>query len=1124
MQARNLTLVEIGVGALPSASPVVQRFSTWFPVPFKAPDVPPANGVTPNPVADGVLIEWDAIDQEGVIYVIERSESAQGPWVEISRTTETRYLYSDGSGKKWWFRVTPTVRGKAGEGAIVGVIPPTTSAGLAEQQAKLTAEINARIQAIADEAAARAAGLEQAARDLLAEALVRQQGVTEAMQAISAETLARIDAILNEKMDREAAITREEQLRQSADESLARAVSEVVAGSGTQFDSIKLWPFNQDTEGWTGNGAPTLVDGWLRPANHSSAPWVQSPIALEVEGSAYRFVKLRLKRVGAPTWKGLLQWITTVEQDWDAAKSASAQEPVWDANGVATIDVQDVAWWPATIDAIRLQVGTAQTVADYYLIDYVAVGRPQPGASVALVQEETQARIAADAAEAGQRTALAVQMRGNYEGSDVAGVRSGLVASERDARIDGDGVNAQAIQLINARMPDGNGKTASEASVQQLAQANAAEHAAMGQQIDQIGVSLGDKADSSVVAQLRSEVDTIDGQVRANSQSLTSLTDRVAFAEGGVAANSSAISGLASTVSQQGDTISAHTQQLTQIGGKVTDLEGKELANSSAISGLTTQVSQQGGRLDSQADQLTRLSSHVDGVDGKANANASAISGLTTRVTANEQGLASQAQQTTRLEAKIVASSPNLLRNPKFTDNWTGWTISSGVNIGNNTWDGTYAFCAGNPNDYRYLIQAVAYSGGANRPVTASVDMYRNSLRGTMFVRVAFYDAADNVLAYSPTANINHPVGEWKRYESAGTVPAGTVQLRIELFTFDTDTNNSFRRAKLEMGATASPFDEGKSVDALASGFSNLNVQVQQQGQSIAANATQINGVQVALGNKAEASVVVEMDARMKDTMTGGGNLLENSRLLDGTQGWDQRWNPGGWTLSASPAGTNWDPQGVLSFGGSRYAAGNVDAYGVWGNKRRIPVVPGKRYFVSSYAAAHRCSVRVGILYMDANGNQVGGTYTDWYTNPASAGGSLANWRRIYASAVAPAGAVYAIAEFWGYANLSAEVSQFFWHTMMQLEEAQMDQRLPGPYSPGGAEGSASYRVNVRADGKVGGIQLGVNGGVSSFDVVADVFRVSSATGQGQRTEYSDGHWRCFYPNGQLATRVGWWP
>ncbi|MBN5174576.1 hypothetical protein JY430_20870 [Stenotrophomonas maltophilia] len=1116
--------MEIGVGALPSASPVVQRFSTWFPVPFKAPDVPPANGVTPNPVADGVLIEWDAIDQEGVIYVIERSESEQGPWVEISRITETRYLYSDGSGKKWWFRVTPTVRGKVGEGAIVGVIPPTTSAGLAEQQAKLTAEINARIQAIADEAAARAAGLEQAARDLLAEALVRQQGVTEAMQAISAETQARIDAILNEKMDREAAITREEQLRQSADDSLARAVSEVVAGSGTQFDSIKLWPFNQDTEGWTGNGAPTLVDGWLRPANHSSAPWVQSPVALEVDGSAYRFVKLRLKRVGEPTWKGLLQWITTVEQDWDAAKSASAQEPVWDANGVATIDVQDVAWWPATIDAIRLQVGAAQTVADYYLIDYVAVGRPQPGASVALVQEETQARIAADAAEAGQRTALAVQMRGNYEGSDVAGVRSGLVASERDARIDGDGVNAQAIQLINARMPDGNGKTASEASVQQLAQANAAEHAAMGQQIDQISVSLGDKADSSVVAQLRSEVDTIDGQVRANSQSLTSLTNRVAFAEGGVAANSSAISGLASTVSQQGETISAHTQQLTQIGGKVTDLEGKELANSSAISGLTTQVTQQGGRLDSQAEQLARLNGQVTGLDGRVLANAGAISGLTTRVTKTEQDITAQVTRSDRIEARIAASNPNLLQNPKWTNGWDSWSVSDGTNIGFSEWDGTYAYIAQIAGDYRFIVQSVAFNGATNTPFTASVDMYRNDTNGTMFVRIGFYNAQNQLLAYSPATNVDAVVARWKRYESTGNSPAGTARVQFEVWVYNTAVVNSFRRAKLEMGVTATPFDEGRNTDTLAVGFNNLNVAVNRHEGQISTQATQIQGVQASLGGKADSAVVVEMDARMKDTMTGSGNLLENSRLLDGTQGWEQRWNPGNWQMGPSPGGLEWDPEGVLSFGGGRYTAGDAGAYGVWGNKRRIPVVPGKRYFVSSYAACHRCSVRVGILYMDANGNQVGGTYTNWYTNIAQGGRSLANWRRIYASAVAPAGAVYAIAEFWGYANLSAEASQFFWHTMMQLEEAQIDQRLPGPYSPGGAEGSASYRVNVRADGKVGGIQLGVNGGVSAFDVVAELFRVSPGSASGQRTEYSEGHWRCFYPNGQLAGRWGWWP
>ncbi len=490
MQARKLTLVEIGVGGLPSASPVAPRFSTWFPVPFKAPDVPPANGVSPTPVADGVVLEWDAVDLEGVVYVISRSESQDGPWTEIHRTTETRYVYSDGSGKTWWFQITPTVRGKTGTGTVVGVVPPTTSKDLAEQQAKLAAEISARIQAIADEAAARAAGLAQAAQDLVAEALLRQQGVTEAMQAISAEAQARIDALLNEKMAREAAISREEQLRQSADESLARAVSEVAAGSGTQFDSIKLWPFNQTIEGWTGNGAPTLVDGWLRPANHATAPWVQSPVALAVDGSAYRFVKLRVKRVGSPTWNGFLQWITTTDQAWNTQKRVAIPEPAWDVNGVATVDVQDIAWWPATVDAIRLQLGSAQTVANYYLIDYIAVGRPQPGASVALVQEETQARITADAAEANQRTALAVQMRGNYTGTDPLQLTAGLAYEELKARVAADSAQVQRISTMEARMPAGAGSLATAASVTALQEATATTTSALAQSITTINATL----------------------------------------------------------------------------------------------------------------------------------------------------------------------------------------------------------------------------------------------------------------------------------------------------------------------------------------------------------------------------------------------------------------------------------------------------------------------------------------------------------------------------------------------------------------------------------------------------------------------------------------------------------
>lgn len=551
MQARKLTLVEIGVGALPSASPVAPRFSTWFPVPFKAPDVPSANGVTPTPVADGVVLEWNAVDLEGVIYVISRSETRDGPWTEIHRTTETRYVYNDGSGNTWWFQITPTVRGKTGTGTVVGVTPPTTSTDLAEQQAKLAAEVSARIQAIADEAAARAAGLAQAAQDLVAEALLRQQGVGEAMQAIGAEAQARIDAILNEKMAREAAITREEQLRQSADESLARAVSEVAAGSGTQFDSIKLWPFNQTTEGWTGNGAPTLVDGWLRPANHATAPWVQSPVALAIDGSAYRFVKLRVRRVGAPTWGGSLQWITATDQAWNTQKRASIPEPAWDVNGMATVDVQDVAWWPAKVDAIRLQLGAAQTVANYYLIDYIAVGRPQPGASVALVQEETQARITADAAEASQRTALAVQMRGNYTGTDPAQLTSGIAYEELRARVAADSAQVQRISTMEARMPAGSGSLATTASVTALQESTATTTNALAQSITSINASLQNIGGDNLLTDSGFESSTGTTTLLPNWQTNTSQSFTVGYGASPLAGSSRflSLSGSLSTVS-----------------------------------------------------------------------------------------------------------------------------------------------------------------------------------------------------------------------------------------------------------------------------------------------------------------------------------------------------------------------------------------------------------------------------------------------------------------------------------------------------------------------------------------------------------------------------------------------
>lgn len=468
MQERKITLIDIGAGALPSVTQVAAQNTSWFPMVYVSPGTPPVEGVTPEPVADGVLIEWDAVDQAGVVYIIERGPTQNGPWTEIHRTTETRYLYSDGSGQKWYFRITASVRGKPGQGSVVEATPAPTTAQLVAAQQKLDKEIVDRAVADANEASARARDIGLVNASLVLEAQTRVTQIGQAMDAVAAEGQARANGLLNEKLERQAEITAESEARQSAVESLSRAMSEVAAGSGTQFDSAKIWHFNTTVEGWTSNGGtPTIVDGWLRPFNLSNA-YITSPTTLAIDGAAYRFIKVRMRKVGAPAWKGTVWWTTDADATFTAAKSVTIPEPSYDANGIATLDLDNLPWnGGSPIRQVRLDLTVAQTVSAYLLYDYIAIGRPAPGASVALVQEETQARVTALAAEASQRNTLAVQMRGNYTGSDLSQAK-GFVGEERTARAAADSAQVQRISTMEARMPAGSGQLASTASVTQL--------------------------------------------------------------------------------------------------------------------------------------------------------------------------------------------------------------------------------------------------------------------------------------------------------------------------------------------------------------------------------------------------------------------------------------------------------------------------------------------------------------------------------------------------------------------------------------------------------------------------------------------------------------------------------
>ncbi|MEL2243004.1 DUF1983 domain-containing protein [Leclercia adecarboxylata] len=260
------------------------------------------------------------------------------------------------------------------------------------------------------------------------------QEVTDRKKAITDEAAARGQALLTEKNERLADISNVNQTIQTSTESLAQQIAQVSAGTGSQFDPAKIWYFDTSVEGWSGNGTPTIVDGWLRPANHATDPWVASPGALAINSSSYRFVKLRIRKFGAPGWTGQLRWRGT--GGFNDTNMITVAEPAYDANGIATVEFDNIPWLTeTTMNQFRVDLSTKQDATNYYLIDWVAVGRPTPGAGMAALQQETTARVTGDQAESTARETLAAQIRGGYTGDDPSKLASGLLYTERQARI-----------------------------------------------------------------------------------------------------------------------------------------------------------------------------------------------------------------------------------------------------------------------------------------------------------------------------------------------------------------------------------------------------------------------------------------------------------------------------------------------------------------------------------------------------------------------------------------------------------------------------------------------------------------------------------------------------------------
>lgn len=446
-----------------------------------------------------------------------------------------------------------------------------------------------------------------------------KQETADRIADVNAKAAQAADQLLNEKNERVAAIESTQQIIQDINNFLATQMAQISAGTGEQFDSQAIWYFDNDREGWTSNGGiPSVIEnGWLRPTNHATDAYITSPV-ISISGRAYRFLKLRLKKTGTPVWSGQVRW-RYEGQTFNDSRMLTVAEPDYDSSGRAVLSIQDIPWGSADgkpVIQFRLDLTLDQSDENFITIDWIAVGRPTPGASTAALREEATTRANADAVEATKRTTLAAQIRGTSESNDLADLSSGLLFQEMNARITADKAEVTARESLQAQFNDNKSSVVEELSSLTTAQS------AQASKISGLETSLGKKADATALQTLTQKVEQQGTTLTSQGNTLTSLSNRVGKTESGVAANSNAITGLQSTVSQQEDKLTSQGLSLTKLTNDLsaTNANVSKKADASALQTLQNTVTQQGGTLTTQGSAIVSLENSLNALDvGGAN-------------------------------------------------------------------------------------------------------------------------------------------------------------------------------------------------------------------------------------------------------------------------------------------------------------------------------------------------------------------------------------------------------------------------------------------------------------------------------------------------------------------------
>mgnify|MGYP000625129007 CR=1 FL=1 len=431
-----------------------------------------------------------------------------------------------------------------------------------------------------------------------------KQETADRIADVNAKAAQAADQLLNEKNERLASIESTQQIIQDINNSLATQMAQISAGTGEQFDSQAIWYFDNDREGWTSNGGiPSVIEnGWLRPTNHATDAYITSPV-ISISGKAYRFLKLRLKKTGTPVWSGQVRW-RYEGQTFNDSRMLTVAEPDYDGSGRAVLSIQDIPWGSADdkpVIQFRLDLTLDQSDENFITIDWIAVGRPTPGASTAALRQEATTRANADAVEATKRATLAAQIRGTSESNDLADLSSGLLYQEMNARITADKAEVTARESLQAQFNDNKSSVAGRDKWVKFS--GYAKATAKGATRAVVWISTRGANGSN----------TPGYNLFIDDMVITDVTDAY-NAQSTADATASAVDSLTTQVSQQGDILTSVGSRTTMLESGLNTTNGNvnKKADATALQTLQNTVTEQGKTLTSQGSSLTQLNNSLN--------------------------------------------------------------------------------------------------------------------------------------------------------------------------------------------------------------------------------------------------------------------------------------------------------------------------------------------------------------------------------------------------------------------------------------------------------------------------------------------------------------------------------